>query len=194
MGLNAQVLGISIDHIPCLKAWADSLGGISYPLLSDFWPHGRISELFGVLRPEGYSERAIFVIDRQGLLCSMEVYPDDQQPNNQDLWNILERLEPASPSVIEMDASKPPQTLLHGGIIMYCTPWCSDCRRARVWFQEQGLEITEVNIIGNPVAEEQVKAWGNGYKITPTFDIDGIIVVDFKVDQIMEALRERHLA
>jgi len=177
-----------------LKAWADSLGGISYPLLSDFWPHGRISELFGVLRPEGYSERAIFVIDRQGLLCSMEVYPDDQQPNNQDLWNILERLEPASPSVIEMDASKPPQTLLHGGIIMYCTPWCSDCRRARVWFQEQGLEITEVNIIGNPVAEEQVKAWGNGYKITPTFDIDGIIVVDFKVDQIMEALRERHLA
>jgi len=191
--LNAQVLGISVDHIPCLKAWADSLGGISYPLLSDFWPHGRIAELFGILRPEGCSERAIFVIDRQGLLCSMEIYPKDEQPNNQDLWNVLERLEPASPSVIEMNASKPPQTLPHGGIIMYCTPWCPDCRRARAWFQEQGLEITEVNIVGNPVAEAQVKVWGNGYKITPTFDIDGIIVLDFKVNQIMEALRERHM-
>ena len=35
-GLDTQVLGISIDHVPCLKAWADSLGGINYPLLSDF--------------------------------------------------------------------------------------------------------------------------------------------------------------
>ncbi|HBX68522.1 MAG TPA: hypothetical protein DEH25_03835, partial [Chloroflexi bacterium] len=42
VGLNAQVLGISVDHVPCLQAWAESLGGISYPLMSDFWPHGAV--------------------------------------------------------------------------------------------------------------------------------------------------------
>jgi glutaredoxin len=193
MGLNAQVLGISIDHLPCLKAWAESLGGVSYPLLSDFWPHGRIAEMFGVLRPEGYSERAIFVIDRQGILCSMEVYPIDLRPDNQALWNTLEKLEPHPPESFGFDVAIPFETLPRGGIIMYCTPWCSDCRKARAWFQEHGLDITEVNIIGNPAAEAQVRGWGNGYRITPTFDIDGIIVLDFKVDQIMEALREKHI-
>ncbi len=193
MGLNAQVLGISVDHVPCLKAWADSLGGVSYPLLSDFWPHGRIAEFFGILRPEGYSERAVIVIDRQGVLCSMEVYPIEQQPDNLEVWTILERLEPDRMNGLDAVESDPVQIYPQGRIIMYCTPWCSDCRKARVWFNEQGLEIIEVNIIGNPAAEAQVKAWGNGYRITPTFDIDGIIVVDFKVDQIIDALRKRRM-
>jgi peroxiredoxin len=66
-GLDAQVLGVSIDHIPCLKAWAESMGGINYPLMSDFWPHGRVANLYGVFREkEGDSERAIFVIDKRG--------------------------------------------------------------------------------------------------------------------------------
>jgi peroxiredoxin len=37
---DAQVMGLSIDTIPTIKAWAKSLGSITYPLLSDFWPHG----------------------------------------------------------------------------------------------------------------------------------------------------------
>jgi len=57
-----------VDHVPCLQAWAKSLGGIDYPLLSDFWPHGAVSTAYGVLRPDGFTERAIFIIDGEGII------------------------------------------------------------------------------------------------------------------------------
>ncbi len=66
--LNAQVLGISVDHVPCLKAWAESLGGISFPLLSDFSPQASVAKKYGVRRKEGFSERAIFVLDKFGII------------------------------------------------------------------------------------------------------------------------------
>ena len=66
-GLNAQVLGISVDHVPCLTAWAESLGGIHYPLLSDFWPHGSVAERYGVLRSaDGFTITDLGSIDVTG--------------------------------------------------------------------------------------------------------------------------------
>ena len=65
-GVQTQVLGLSVDSTDCLRAWAESLGGITYPLLSDFYPHGQVAERYGVLRGVGSSERAIFVIDKSG--------------------------------------------------------------------------------------------------------------------------------
>jgi len=189
--LNAQVLGISVDHIPCIKAWADSLGGIHYPLLSDFWPHGRISEMYGVLRPEGYSERAVFVIDRQGILRYYEILPIDQAPDNEALRKVLRDIEPQTimeQADAEHEEPAPPP---RGGIIMYCTPWCPDCRKGREWLKARGLDFTEVNVIENPDADAQLRIWGNGYRITPTFDIDGVIVLDFKEQELLEALRRR---
>ena len=73
MGLSTQVLGISVDHIPCIKAWVASLGGINYPLLSDFWPHGTVSKK-GFLRDDGYSEIAIIVVDTVGIIRNINVY------------------------------------------------------------------------------------------------------------------------
>ena len=85
-GLNAQVLGISIDHIPCIQAWAESLGGINFPLLSDFWPHGAIAKKYGVFREEGHSERAIFVVDKDGIVKYIDIHDiDDQQRNRSPL-------------------------------------------------------------------------------------------------------------
>jgi len=54
---DTQVLGISVDSAPAKIAWADALGGISYDLLSDFYPHGAVAEAFGVQR-EGVSLNA----------------------------------------------------------------------------------------------------------------------------------------
>jgi hypothetical protein len=131
--LDAQVLGISVDHVPCLKAWAESLGGIHYPLLSDFWPHGSISELYGVFRPaEGRSERAIFVIDKSGIIRYIDVHDIDHQPDN-DV--VLEELRKADPQASARNPKPAPPVeapkLPHGGIVMYCTRWCPACRRAR---------------------------------------------------------------
>jgi glutaredoxin len=189
--LNTQVLGISVDHIPCLKAWADSLGGIHFPLLSDFWPHGVVSKDYDVLRPEGYSERAIFIIDKDGIIRYIDVHDIDNQPSNEVLRQELQRLTPqAAPPLSPAVAPKDP-SLPHGGIVMYCTKWCPDCRRARVWFSARNLDFVEVDIDAVPGAAAQVKAWTGGKRITPTFEIDGKIIIDFNEKKLTEALQDR---
>jgi alkyl hydroperoxide reductase subunit AhpC len=81
--VNSQVLAISCDPIPSKQAWGKSLGGIAYPLVADFWPHGEVSKRYGVFSEKlGRSERAIFVVDKQGVLrwikrCEPGVLPDN---------------------------------------------------------------------------------------------------------------------
>jgi peroxiredoxin len=95
---NTQVLGISVDSIPSHKAWAKSIGGISYPLLSDFYPHGKVNEAYGVLRTNpnepayGASERSLFIIDKEGVIRWIDVHPIGEQPDNEELFEILRKL------------------------------------------------------------------------------------------------------
>lgn len=178
-GLDAQVLGLSVDHVPCLKAWAQSLGGITYPLLSDFWPHGAVAQAYGVLRAEGHSERAIFVLDKQGIIRYIDIHDIDEQPSNVELRDVLRRVDPAAAARAPKEIQPEEANLPRGGIVMYCTTWCPDCKRARRWLAERNLPYTEVDIYRTPGAELQVKRWANGFATTPTFDIDGQIVVDF---------------
>lgn len=65
---DVVTLAISCDPSPALKAFADA-EGITYPLLSDFWPHGEVSRAYGVFFAErGFSLRGTFVIDMQGVV------------------------------------------------------------------------------------------------------------------------------
>jgi peroxiredoxin len=95
---NTQVLGISVDSIPSHKAWAKSIGGISFPLLADFYPHGAVSEAYGVFRttPDepayGASERALFIIDKDGVTQFIDVHPIAEQPDNEELFDLLRKL------------------------------------------------------------------------------------------------------
>lgn len=67
--LGAQVLGISCDSNASHRAFAKESGGLDYPLLSDFWPHGRVAREFGVLDEEnGHPRRSVFVLDRRGVI------------------------------------------------------------------------------------------------------------------------------
>ena len=92
-GKNTQVLGISVDSTDCQRAWAKSLGRIdNFPLLSDFWPHGEVARKYGVLRNEGFSERAVFVIDKQGVIRYVDVHDLNDQPDNEVLFRELEKL------------------------------------------------------------------------------------------------------
>ena len=63
--LNAQVLGISVDSKYCHKEFASKLG-LNFHLLSDF--NREVCKIYGTLRPEGFSERAYFIIDKQGIV------------------------------------------------------------------------------------------------------------------------------
>ena len=67
--LDAQVLGISCDHTASHKAFAKECGGIDFPLLSDFWPHGHVARAFGVFNEgTGHSNRSVFVLDAAGVV------------------------------------------------------------------------------------------------------------------------------
>ncbi len=90
---DATVLGVSIDAQPAKAAWATSLGPIAYDLLSDFHPHGHVAQQYGVFRPaEGFSERAVFVIGKDGRIAWSKVYDIPQLPEQDDVFEALQKL------------------------------------------------------------------------------------------------------
>lgn len=89
---ETQVLGISVDSVPCNAAWAKSLGGLSYDLLSDFEPKGGVARMYGVYREEGYSERALFLIDKSGKIVYKDVHEIGDKPDNEVILSLLETL------------------------------------------------------------------------------------------------------
>lgn len=158
-------------------------------MLSDFYPHGKVAEQYGVLRKEGYSERAIFVIDALGIIRYIDIHDIDQQPSNDELFQVLRKVDPEAAAQAAFLEPPPPAELPHGGIVMYCTSWCPDCRRARAWLKAHNLEYTEVDIATNSSAAAQVRKWANGNQTTPTFDIDGTIIVDFNETELRKVLK-----
>lgn len=90
---DTVVLGVSVDAQPAKAAWAKSLGTISFDMLSDFHPHGAVARSYGVYREaDGISERAIFVVDKQGRIAWSRVYDIPQQPLNDEVFSALASL------------------------------------------------------------------------------------------------------
>ena len=89
---NAILLGITVDNIPTLYAWTNQMGNLWFPVLSDFWPHGKVSKMFGVLRSDGVAERALFIIDKKGILRYAHVSDINKRPDLKDLATELEKL------------------------------------------------------------------------------------------------------
>jgi peroxiredoxin len=92
-GFDAQVLGVSVDNVPSIAAWANSLGGITYPLLSDFWPHGGMANSYGTLMEDrGITSRTIVVIDKQGQVAYIDVHKLDEPPDPEAIFEVLRKL------------------------------------------------------------------------------------------------------
>ena len=94
--LDAQVVGISVDSVWSHVAWQQSLGGLNYPLASDFYPHGNTAQAYGVFRPgppmPGISERAIFIVNKEGKIVFARTYALSDIPNNEELLEVLRPL------------------------------------------------------------------------------------------------------
>ena len=90
---DAILLGITVDNIPTLFAWTNQMGKLWFPVLSDFWPHGAVAKRYGVLRSNGVSERALFVIDKKGTIRYIDVHDINKRPPLEDLINALEKLK-----------------------------------------------------------------------------------------------------
>ncbi|HOI57399.1 MULTISPECIES: redoxin domain-containing protein [unclassified Methanoculleus] len=94
--LDAVALGISVDSVPCKRAWAESLGIKQTRLLADFWPHGEVAQMYDVFDgTKGYARRANIVIDEFQRVIFVEKYPTTTVPDMQDVLEIL-RAEEAS--------------------------------------------------------------------------------------------------
>jgi peroxiredoxin (alkyl hydroperoxide reductase subunit C) len=78
---EAILLGITVDNIPTLYAWTQQMGKLWFPVLSDFWPHGAVADKYGVLRSNGVSERALFFIDKEGIIQDIRVNDINKRPD-----------------------------------------------------------------------------------------------------------------
>jgi peroxiredoxin len=86
---NARVLAISVDGIWCHRAFAEDRT-LRFPLLSDFEPKGAVARAYGVYDAEkGHSQRALFVIDAQGIIRWSHVSPSGVNPGADGILNAL---------------------------------------------------------------------------------------------------------
>ena len=86
-------MGLTCDSVYALKAWAEQLGITSYPFVSDLWPHGAVSRLYGVFNEEiGRPERAIIVVDGLGIVRYIDVHTLREVPDEQEIAEELEKL------------------------------------------------------------------------------------------------------
>ena len=88
-----EILQISADTVPSLKAWAEQLGGLPFPLLSDYWPHGAVGKAWGVFNDErGMDKRAAFVLDAQGVVRWGKLYEPGTIPESKELLEQLSKI------------------------------------------------------------------------------------------------------
>lgn len=88
---NTVAVGLSVDSVPCKAAWAKHLKLRHTKILADFWPHGGAAKSFGLLRAEGFSERANILIDEKGKISFFKIYPIKQVP---DIGEIIRFIQP----------------------------------------------------------------------------------------------------
>ena len=89
---NAEILAISVDGIWSHLAFAKDRK-LTFPLLSDFEPKGRVSERYGAYQNRsGESARALFVVDSGGIVSWSHLSPDGVNPGAEGILSALEKL------------------------------------------------------------------------------------------------------
>jgi peroxiredoxin (alkyl hydroperoxide reductase subunit C) len=89
---DAVLLGVSVDNIPTLYAWTRQMGKLWFEVLSDFWPHGSVADKYGVLRSDGLSERALFFINKEGIISAILVMDINRSPDLEACATELKKL------------------------------------------------------------------------------------------------------
>ena len=131
------------------------------------------------------------MIDKRGIVHYVDIHDIDQQPINEVLFEILEEMEPAAAVRYNAAsrATKPsPSPEPQADVVMYCTPWCPDCKRARGYFKERSIQYVEVDISRDRTAAARVRGWNNGLELTPTINIKGTILSEFNIPKLERLL------
>jgi peroxiredoxin len=97
--LKTVAVGISVDSVPSKNAWAKDLGIHRTSLLSDFWPHGDVSQAYGLFyNQDGFSMRANVIIDEHQQVAWVKVYPTPRVPDISEVLRVLQDMKTKSDS------------------------------------------------------------------------------------------------
>ena len=92
--MNTIAFGISVDSVPSKKAWAKELGVEHTQLLADFWKHGGFAKELGLfLEDRGISKRANVILDENGQVVFVKVYPISEVPDIKEIIEVLKRMK-----------------------------------------------------------------------------------------------------
>jgi len=93
---NAETVAVTVDSIMNTTTWEREIGPLDFPICADFWPHGEVCARYGVLRESGVeagaSERAVFVIDREGRIAFRKLYGLEEVPPMEEIFPLLGKL------------------------------------------------------------------------------------------------------
>jgi peroxiredoxin len=89
---HAELMGISVDGVWCHAAFGKDRN-LHFPLLADFEPKGAVAKLYGAFRQEGFTERALFVIDGEGKIVWSYLSPVGVNPGADGILEALENLK-----------------------------------------------------------------------------------------------------
>lgn len=90
--LGTLPLGLSVDAVPCKKAWAENIGVARTDLLADFWPHGAVASQLGVfIERFGFSERANIIINENRTVAFVKIYPLKELPDINEIIDFLKK-------------------------------------------------------------------------------------------------------
>lgn len=180
-------------------AWAQSLGGITYPLLADFWPHGRVSQAYGAWLPaEGISDRATVLVRANGTVAyAKSVGKDGRRDMDALLVDSAQALgrtlaPPASAGDSAPAATPPARDEL------FILPGCGACAQVMAVVRELRCDSAlEVNTVGfregtpeyaNLLRIHQLAPGRSGTPLLHT--VDGTVLLG--TGAIEQYLRERH--
>ncbi|MGB7606384.1 MAG: peroxiredoxin [Lutisporaceae bacterium] len=92
--LNTVPIGLSVDAPPCKKAWGAVLLLNNLTIPSDFWPHGKVSTDYGIfIEEKGMSERANIIVDENGIVKWVKVYPMKDLPDINEVFEVLSKMK-----------------------------------------------------------------------------------------------------
>ena len=90
---ETHLIGVSVDNVPTLHAWVQEMGGVWFPVASDFYPHGQLADSLGILRSTGEAERSLFLIDKQGIIRYIDVHDINSRPDLGPLMKAMQELK-----------------------------------------------------------------------------------------------------
>ena len=93
LNLNCVPLGFSVDPVPSKKAWSVAINITKVALPSDFWPHGKVAQEYGIFNEQqGISDRANIIIDENGKIAWSKLYYAQELPDITEVLQVLSSL------------------------------------------------------------------------------------------------------